>query len=144
MYDLATLPTAEGHHGCTAFIRPSARAKISAGTAKPCGGRAAVFLGESHPFPDRPLHPFRDFQVPLSVSPSSCCYLEKEGICPPVSNRNRIEAKRAAMLTRVRRRIAEVERSYWDALTELMCLQAARRDAPEALLQPQESNEKSR
>jgi hypothetical protein len=58
-----------------------------------------------------------------------------------MSRRNKIEAKRAAMLTRVRRSIAEVERSYWD---ELMCLQAARRDEPGTGLQPPQSKGKTR
>jgi len=35
-----------------------------------------------------------------------------------MSKRNKIESKRAAMLARVRSRIAEVERSYSDALIE--------------------------
>ena len=60
-----------------------------------------------------------------------------------MSKRNKIEAKRAAVLTRVRRRIAEVERSNSDALIEIMCLQAAPSDALGAVLQPQQPKEKS-
>jgi hypothetical protein len=67
-----------------------------------------------------------------------------------MSKRNKMEAKRlrklesgTVMLGRVRRLIAEVERSYWDALIELMCLQAARRDAPQADLQTQQSKEQT-
>ena len=65
-----------------------------------------------------------------------------------MSKRNKMEAKRlrklessTVMLSQVRRLIAEVERSYWDALIELMYLQAARRDAPRVDLQPQQSKE---
>jgi hypothetical protein len=61
-----------------------------------------------------------------------------------MSKRNKIEAKRAAMLARVRRRIAAVERSYSDALIELMCLQATRRDVPRAGLQVQQSKGQTR